>query len=90
VPYVVVYGEPGARLVDLAVDPHALVNSEGRMRINATYYITRQVGCEGRAWVGGGGRGATTRVVTLGRCSCQWWRCSLFGTACRVRQARSC
>jgi hypothetical protein len=43
VPYVIVYGEPGARLVDLAVDPHALMASEGRLRINAVYYITRQV-----------------------------------------------
>ncbi|KIY93231.1 DNA polymerase zeta subunit, partial [Monoraphidium neglectum] len=42
VPYVVVYGEPNARLVDLAVAPHALLASEGRLRLNGTYYITRQ------------------------------------------------
>ena len=43
VPYVVVYGEPGARLVDLCVDPRALVASDGRLRVNGLYYITKQV-----------------------------------------------
>lgn len=43
VPYVVVSGEPGARLLDMAVAPRALVESGGRLRLNALYYITRQV-----------------------------------------------
>lgn len=45
VAYVVVYGEPGARLVDLVVDPHVLVESKGRLRLHGVYYITRQVQC---------------------------------------------
>lgn len=43
VPYVVVYGEPGARLVDLVVDPHVLVESRGRLRLHGLYYITKQI-----------------------------------------------
>ncbi|GFR46655.1 hypothetical protein Agub_g8266, partial [Astrephomene gubernaculifera] len=43
VPYVVVYGEPGARLVDVVVSPHVLVESGGGLRLNATYYITKQI-----------------------------------------------
>ncbi|EFJ43266.1 hypothetical protein VOLCADRAFT_66026, partial [Volvox carteri f. nagariensis] len=43
VPYVVVYGEPGARLVDLVVSPHQLVDSGGALRLNGTYYITKQI-----------------------------------------------
>ena len=43
VPYVVVYGQPGSRLVDLVVDPYKLVDSAGNMRLNAMYYITRQI-----------------------------------------------
>ncbi|CAG9460605.1 unnamed protein product [Pedinophyceae sp. YPF-701] len=43
VPYVVVYGEPGARLVDLVVPPEALVESKGRLRLHAMYYITKQI-----------------------------------------------
>jgi hypothetical protein len=52
VPYVVVYGEPGARLVDLAVAPQVLVGSEGRLRINGVYYITRQVRLGGKGAAG--------------------------------------
>lgn len=44
VPYVVVYGEPGSRLVDLVVSPHVLVESQGRLRLHGMYYITKQVG----------------------------------------------
>ncbi|GLC55953.1 hypothetical protein PLESTB_001048500, partial [Pleodorina starrii] len=43
VPYVVVYGEPGARLVDLVVSPHQLVESGGLLRLNGTYYIVKQI-----------------------------------------------
>ncbi|GIL62894.1 hypothetical protein Vafri_17102, partial [Volvox africanus] len=61
VPYVVVHGEPGARLVDLVVSPHQLVESGGSLRLNGTYYITKQiipalervlslVGADVRAW----------------------------------------
>lgn len=62
VPYVVVYGEPGARLVDLVVPPHALVESQGQLRLHGLYYITKQilpalervfslVGADLRAWM---------------------------------------
>ena len=61
VPYVVVYGEPGARLSDMVVPPRALVESGGRLRLHAVYYITKQiipaieralslVGADVRAW----------------------------------------
>lgn len=61
VPYVVVYGEPGARLVDMVVSPHALVESSSRLRLHSIYYITKQiipalerifslVGADLRAW----------------------------------------
>jgi DNA polymerase zeta len=61
VPYVVVYGEPGARLVDLVVPPGQLVESQGRLRLHGLYYITKQilpalervlslVGADVRAW----------------------------------------
>ena len=43
VPYVVVCGPPGSRLVDLVVDPLQLVNSRGALRINAAYYIDKQL-----------------------------------------------
>jgi DNA polymerase zeta len=43
VPYVVVYGEPGARLADMVVPPRALVESGGRLRLHAVYYITKQI-----------------------------------------------
>eukprot|EP00960_Hanusia_phi_P043421 756036-Hanusia_phi.AAC.3 len=41
IPYVVVCGQPGARLVDLVVDPRDLLASSGLLRINAQYYITK-------------------------------------------------
>eukprot|EP00271_Cylindrocystis_brebissonii_P007773 TRINITY_DN21469_c0_g2_i1.p1 TRINITY_DN21469_c0_g2~~TRINITY_DN21469_c0_g2_i1.p1 ORF type:complete len:1040 (-),score=209.68 TRINITY_DN21469_c0_g2_i1:154-3132(-) len=61
VPYVVVYGEPGARLVDLVVDPHLLVENSPALRLHGLYYITKQiipslqrvfglVGADLRAW----------------------------------------
>ncbi|KAK9818869.1 hypothetical protein WJX74_003598 [Apatococcus lobatus] len=43
IPYVVVHGEPGARLVDMVVEPRALVESRGRLHLHAVYYITKQI-----------------------------------------------
>jgi hypothetical protein len=46
-PAQVVAGAPGSRLVDLVVSPQVLVqqdNSKSALRLNATYYITKQVG----------------------------------------------
>ena len=42
-PAQVVYGEPGSRLVDQAVTPKALIESGGRLRLHADYYIKKQV-----------------------------------------------
>lgn len=33
----------GARLVDMVVAPHVLVESGGRLRLHAQYYITKQI-----------------------------------------------
>ena len=33
----------GARLIDMVAAPHALIESHGRLRLNANYYITKQV-----------------------------------------------
>jgi DNA polymerase zeta len=41
--YVVVHGEPGARLIDMVVDPETLVESGGTLRLHAVYYITKQI-----------------------------------------------
>eukprot|EP00698_Gefionella_okellyi_P010857 TRINITY_DN284_c0_g1_i2.p1 TRINITY_DN284_c0_g1~~TRINITY_DN284_c0_g1_i2.p1 ORF type:complete len:565 (-),score=129.66 TRINITY_DN284_c0_g1_i2:319-2013(-) len=43
VPYVVVTGEPGSRLVDLVVTPQHLLDNASRLRLNAQYYITKQI-----------------------------------------------
>ena len=43
VPYVVVCGEPGARLVDLVVAPHDVLRNPHKLRINGKYYITKQI-----------------------------------------------
>ena len=32
-----------ARLIDMVVSPHSLLDSEGRLRLHGTYYITKQV-----------------------------------------------
>ena len=51
----------GARLVDMVVPPHALVEAAGKLRLHAVYYITKQiipalervlnlVGADPRAW----------------------------------------
>ena len=41
--YVVVHGEPGARLIDMVVEPETLVESGGALRLHAAYYITKQI-----------------------------------------------
>jgi DNA polymerase zeta len=44
VPYVVVCGEPGARLYDCVVPPRALVEGgRGGARLNALYYIAKAI-----------------------------------------------
>lgn len=43
VSYVVVCGEPGARLVDLVVTPHDVLRHPDRLTINGKYYITKQI-----------------------------------------------
>lgn len=43
IPFVVITGDPGARLVDLVVTPYQLLRSNGSLRLNNTYYITKQV-----------------------------------------------
>ncbi|KAG8363827.1 hypothetical protein BUALT_Bualt19G0062700 [Buddleja alternifolia] len=43
VPYVVVHGEPGARLVDMVVDPHQLLTINSPFRLNDIYYIRKQI-----------------------------------------------
>jgi len=41
IPYVVVHGEPGARLSDVVVDPHVMLANG--LRLHDTYYITKQI-----------------------------------------------
>lgn len=43
IPYVVVHGEPGARLVDMVVDPLELLAIDSPFRLNDVYYITKQI-----------------------------------------------
>jgi len=43
VSYVVVHGDPGARLIDMVVEPETLVESGGTLRLHAAYYITKQI-----------------------------------------------
>ncbi|KAL9379007.1 hypothetical protein Peur_027489 [Populus x canadensis] len=43
VPYVVIHGEPGARLVDMVVDPLDLLAIDSPFRLNDVYYITKQI-----------------------------------------------
>jgi DNA polymerase zeta len=43
VPYIVVVGEPGARLMDLVLDPYQLIRRGSARRLNAMYYITKQI-----------------------------------------------
>ncbi|GER55202.1 DNA polymerase [Striga asiatica] len=43
IPYVVVHGEPGARLVDMVVDPLELLSINSPFRLNDVYYIRKQI-----------------------------------------------
>ncbi|XP_051144572.1 DNA polymerase zeta catalytic subunit [Andrographis paniculata] len=43
IPYVVVHGEPGARLVDMVVDPLELLALDSPFRLNDIYYIKKQI-----------------------------------------------
>lgn len=43
IPYVVVHGEPGSRLVDMVVDPLDLLAIDSPFRLNDIYYITKQI-----------------------------------------------
>jgi DNA polymerase zeta len=43
VPYVVVHGEPGARLVDMVIDPYLLLELDSPYRLNDLYYINKQI-----------------------------------------------
>ena len=43
VPYVVIHGEPGARLVDMVVAPRVLAECRGTLRLHGVYYITKQI-----------------------------------------------
>lgn len=43
VPYVVIHGEPGARLADVVVDPLNLLATDSPYRLNDLYYIHKQI-----------------------------------------------
>ncbi|KAH6762547.1 recovery protein 3 [Perilla frutescens var. hirtella] len=43
IPYVVIHGEPGARLVDMVVDPFELLAINSPFRLNDIYYIRKQI-----------------------------------------------
>lgn len=43
IPYVVIHGEPGARLVDMVVDPLELLAVNSPFRLNDIYYIKKQI-----------------------------------------------
>ncbi|CAN4108758.1 unnamed protein product [Withania somnifera] len=43
VPYVVVHGEPGARLADVVVDPLDVLSIDSPYRLNDIYYIKKQI-----------------------------------------------
>lgn len=43
VPYVVIHGEPGARLADMVIDPYGLLEVGSPYRLNEQYYITKQI-----------------------------------------------
>nr|XP_011466294.1 PREDICTED: DNA polymerase zeta catalytic subunit isoform X2 [Fragaria vesca subsp. vesca] len=43
VPYVVIHGEPGARLADVVVDPLSLLATDSAYRLNDLYYIHKQI-----------------------------------------------
>ena len=41
--YLVIHGEPGARLVDMVIDPYAMLDVNSPFRLHDTYYITKQI-----------------------------------------------
>ncbi|XP_057439387.1 DNA polymerase zeta catalytic subunit isoform X3 [Lotus japonicus] len=43
IPYVVIHGEPGARLVDMVVDPLEVLAIDSPFRMNDLYYINKQI-----------------------------------------------
>jgi DNA polymerase zeta len=43
IPYVVVHGEPGARLVDLVVSPETFLRYPAKLKLNNVYYISKQI-----------------------------------------------
>jgi len=43
IPYVVIHGEPGARLIDMVVDPMELLAIDSPFRLNDLYYINKQI-----------------------------------------------
>ncbi|ONK63448.1 uncharacterized protein A4U43_C07F15260 [Asparagus officinalis] len=43
IPYVVIHGEPGARLVDMVVSPYVLLDINSAYRLNELYYIKKQI-----------------------------------------------
>nr|XP_019706389.1 DNA polymerase zeta catalytic subunit isoform X1 [Elaeis guineensis] len=43
IPYVVIHGEPGARLIDMVVDPSNLLEINSPYRLNDLYYINKQI-----------------------------------------------
>ncbi|XP_043708383.1 DNA polymerase zeta catalytic subunit isoform X3 [Telopea speciosissima] len=43
IPYVVVHGEPGSRLVDMVVDPLDVLRIDSPYRLNDLYYIQKQI-----------------------------------------------
>lgn len=43
IPYVVVHGEPGSRLIDMVVNPFDLLDLNSPFRLNDLYYINKQM-----------------------------------------------
>ncbi len=43
VPYVVVFGDPNARLSDLVISPETMLQSSTKYILNSIYYITKQI-----------------------------------------------
>ena len=61
VPYCVIYGAPGARLVDMVVAPEELTDSKGEKRLHAQNYIKKQI------------IPALDRVLSLVGADCRRW-----------------
>ena len=43
IPYVVIHREPGARLIDMVLDPLELLAMDSPFRLNDLYYINKQI-----------------------------------------------